>query len=74
MFAIEIFRFCMNATLVYHGIFKVIAGDDDGSSQTDIRLLSTFDMCLTTAQFCSVIFAFNQCAHLTKLILQLKGA
>ena len=64
----------MNATLVYHGIFKVLAGDhDDGSSQTDIRLLSTFDMCLTTAQFCSVIFALNQCAHLMKLILQLKG-
>ena len=60
IFAIEIFRFSMNATLVYHGIFKVLAGDhDDGSSQTDIRLLSTFDMCLTTAQFCSVIFALN---------------
>ena len=64
----------MNVTLVYHGFYKVSQGESDtGSTPTDVKLLSAFDMCLVTAQFCSVIFAFNQCAHLMKLILQLQG-
>ena len=74
IFAIEIFRLGMNGTLVYHAVYKAVLGNaDDGQSQADIRMLSMFDMFLVSAQFCSVIFALNQCAHLMKLILQLQG-
>ena len=69
IFAIEIMRLAMNVIFIWHAMYWVIHGEE--SMLVDIRLDCAFELTLVISQFCSIVFAFNQCAHLMKLILQL---
>ena len=68
IFAIEILRFLMNLSLVIHSVTHIVHPESQ-TTEAGKKLLNMFNITLVSSQFCSIIFAFNQCSHLMRYMM-----